>query len=156
MDDAQFEKLLKALEKPKQHEPRVVQEPVEVKHDYLDNLMRLGVALCTAAIIYVATQLQGLTTDVAVMKTQMNSFEKFTEEPRFTAQHNQAADQLLIAEIKQLLTDINNEIKENQNDITTNTKELNRRTNFMDTTESDLREIDKRVRTLERKMEIDE
>lgn len=145
--DTETKEILREL--LKRHEPVQVQQPVTVKHDIFDMLSKIGVALCTAAIIYVASQLQGLTTDVAVMKTQMTSFQEFTEAPRFTMEHNKAADQLLLSEIKQMLTEIQREIKDNSNSIDNNKRELLRRTDFMNDTDRDVRDLQDRLRNLE-------
>jgi hypothetical protein len=93
------------------------QEPVAVKHDLIDNLSKIGVALCTAAVLYVATQLQGLTTDVAVMKNEMGVVSKFMETPRFDKNDNAAADQVLLNEIKDIVEDLADEVSNNRHDI---------------------------------------
>lgn len=128
-------------------------EPVSVKHDFVDNLSKIGVALCTAAILYVATQLQGLTTDVAVMKTQMIGFAKFAEEPRFTEEKNQAADQRLVSQVRDLIEGIAEGAKDNSNKINSITRELDRRSVFMESEKDFNNEVEKRIHELEKRIQ---
>ena len=93
------------------------QEPVAVKHDLIDNLSKLGVALCTAAILWVASQVQNLSTDVAVMKNDMTDVAKFMEVPRFDANDNKAADQVVLNEIKEIVEDLADEVSDNRHSI---------------------------------------
>lgn len=145
MKDEQFTELCKIMAATK--------EPVAVKHDLVDSLSKIGVALCTAAILWVASQMSGLTTDMAVMKTQVETFTKFTEEPRFTAQMNDAADQKMLGQIKDIVSDLANEIHVNENDIDKIVSEFARRSEFMDDTIQHKSSTSKRLTAIEVQLE---
>lgn len=141
MEDKQFAELLEAL---KQRD-----EPVSVKHDIPDIITKIATALCTCIIIYVASQLQSLTTDVALLKHDISSFEKFTDEPRFTSRDNETADAKLLGQIKDLFDEFGDEIQENRNDIGNLKSELTRRATFMKDTEGSISDVKGRLRELE-------
>lgn len=82
MKDEQFIQLITAM-KPK--------EPVEVKHDLVDNLSKIGVALCVGGIMWVGGQIQAqdrklieIGANQAHIARKIQTFEAFTEKPRFT------------------------------------------------------------------------
>lgn len=128
-------------------------EPVVVKHDLIDSLSKVGVAICVAGILWVGSQMLSLTTSVAIIKTQVEDFESFTEEPRFTAAMNSAADQKLLADIKDIVSDLADEIDKNSDDIGQNDRELTRRTDLFEDLNDHRKETNKRLSDLERLIE---
>ena len=140
-----LEKLIEMQSKP---DPVPVQEPVQMKHDTIDVITKIGTAVCTAVIIGVAVQLMNMSTDLTVMKSQMARFETFSQEERFTAKDNIAADAELLKEITKVVEDLGDDIATNANEIKMIKSELGRRTTFMDETEETVDGVKKRLRSL--------
>lgn len=72
-------------------QPVQVQEPVAIKHDIVDSLSKVGIALCTAAILYVAGQLQNqdrkliqIDSNQKHLQAEVEKVSDFTKAPRFT------------------------------------------------------------------------
>ncbi len=82
MKEEQFAELISALK---------IREPVEVRHDMPDILSKIGIAVCTAAILWVASQIQAQDRKLIMiesnqnhLKVQVEKVSNFTKEPRFT------------------------------------------------------------------------
>jgi len=148
MTEEQFDKFLLAMA----NSDHGKEEPVTVKHDLVDSLSKIGVALCTAAILWVAAQMQGLTTDMAIMQTNMNTVAQFMDDPKFTESMNSAADQAMLAQIKDLFSEVKKDIGDNTNEINNVKIELNRRSDFIDATLNHKKLIEERLGKVELKV----
>ena len=148
MDDQQFKEFMLALKEKDD------KEPVTVKHDLVDSVSKIGVALCTAMIIYVVTQISGITTSMAVMESKMEAFGKFAESPRFTSENNAVADQKLLSIVKEVLTPMSNEIRQNSNSISYIEAELIKRNDFMNDIKNFKSETDKRFNEINVKLNM--
>ena len=88
MKDEQFETLL--LEMRRQQ----ADQPVTVKHDMVDSLSKIGTALCVAGILWVANGIdqQGnklieISVNQGNISSEIDKFNEFTKEPRFTREN---------------------------------------------------------------------